>query len=374
MNTTSKQIVIFPYLNTNKIIKLWDFEIHPYEKYNFKEELDWSDIQILTAFIKSFRVSFFKKNQLPEAQPWIGVLKYKGSIIRTEANTSGMEDRIKLLFFLLKLHISFDFFNTHLNFISTKAFDVFWVNVQKDGFICKFWHLSTSDKLYTTTPGNIVWMKGVEIYPLGTSCMKIDILFRIATNGNQLLWVNSIVTDLSPIFGKLLEKPAFYWKLQTISEIYFWLEHQGDAYFYIAIVPTLLEVLFSIEKDDKKRQAVICWEELDKVLIKNNDYITTTSSEIQKERWLIARSISNMYDIRNNFLHAWKKKSEKLEVEYRWQSLSIYQVFQLIMKYAILKQMAENLMFESPQVFNMDAHLEDLFQKAVSDNNLYNNI
>lgn len=42
-----KEVFIFPYLNINRIIKMDDFELHPYRDYNFKSELKLDEKKLL---------------------------------------------------------------------------------------------------------------------------------------------------------------------------------------------------------------------------------------------------------------------------------------------------------------------------------------
>lgn len=64
---TDKTVIIFPYININKILKMGDFEIYPIGKYNFKDELKENELINLESFLGSFRKTFLKNEKFQKS-------------------------------------------------------------------------------------------------------------------------------------------------------------------------------------------------------------------------------------------------------------------------------------------------------------------
>ena len=71
-----KEVIIFPYINIERGIKMDDSEIHPYKSYSLNWELTSNEEKELDIFVNSFRETFFKKSQSPKVASWIWILKY----------------------------------------------------------------------------------------------------------------------------------------------------------------------------------------------------------------------------------------------------------------------------------------------------------
>lgn len=57
----SKEVIVFPYINIEKIIKMGDLEIHPILDYPLNDELNEDEILTLTEYKESFRNTLFNK-------------------------------------------------------------------------------------------------------------------------------------------------------------------------------------------------------------------------------------------------------------------------------------------------------------------------
>jgi len=176
-----KSVLIFPYINIEKIIKMDDFEIHPLERYNLKEELDENEILRLNNFTNSFKQTFFNELEIPKKITWIWILKHKWTLILSKENSFDIWEKIKILFLLLKLHISIDFFNQWMSIIDIKIFDFFECNLSDD-YIYKFWNSWYYKKLQTTIPENIRWLKDIKFLHLYLTINNIPVDFSIVSN------------------------------------------------------------------------------------------------------------------------------------------------------------------------------------------------
>ncbi len=388
METSDKTICILPYINLSKSLIMDSFEIHVYDTYDFSQELNEAEKINLDLFADSFRNTFFQKWVSPEKVGWIWVLKYKGSIIRTDENSEDIDDKIKILYLLLKLHVNHDFSNPWMNQIDYKTFDIFSFNVKNDQTV-KFGNWSTCDQVYTTIPEYVNGLKNVIIYPLHFCINDIDTSLKMVSGFEDIIWVDKAKIDVTYLYQWITQDNDYYQKFLNLSWVHYWLEQQNDLFFYYAIIPPILEVLLYPISWGKKKTAVKFWETLDKIIIRDNDYIETSSSSITKERWLIARTISLIYDLRNDLLHEWKRVFEKLKVEFKWHDLRIYDVFQLIFKYSILNELIERWIIKnefvkidiewnifttweikfttSRETLYMDIQLDNLIKKASND-------
>ncbi|USN57407.1 MAG: hypothetical protein H6766_03005 [Candidatus Peribacteria bacterium] len=61
MEAVDKTICVFPYINLSKSLIMDDFEIHPYDNYDFTQELNDEEKKNLDLFVDSFRKTFFQK-------------------------------------------------------------------------------------------------------------------------------------------------------------------------------------------------------------------------------------------------------------------------------------------------------------------------
>lgn len=340
----NKEVLIFPYINIDRIIKMDDFEIHPFKKYNFKDEITNEEKKILDEYVYSFRETFFKKWENPKIAKWIWILKYKWTILRSIENSHWIDDKIKILFLFLKLHVSHDFFNPWMNNINVKSFDIFWFNF-KNSYTTKFWNVSECVDLHSTIPENISWIWDIKFYPLNFCINTIPVDFKLAGWWDEIFWINTIITDVTYLYQWIIKNKEYYQKILNIAYIHYWLEQQNDLFFYYAIIPTIIEVL-NPPKWKKKQNWVEYWKKIDQ-LIKDNDFIKIISSWEEKELGLIARTISTIYDSRNDLLHEWKKSFDKLKVIFKWYELKIYDIFQLIFKYSILNDFIEQWIIDN---------------------------
>ena len=175
----NKEVIIFPYINLDKVIKMDEFEIHPYDTFDFSNEwITDTQKQNLDSFVDSFRQTFFKKWETPKRAQWIWILKYNETILRTQKNTELFVEKTQLLFLLLKLHISHDFFNDWMNFIDVRTFRYFYFNLNKS-LTNKFWSSWKCSNLYSTIPEDIKWLWSIKFYPIQYSTNSIDPIFRI---------------------------------------------------------------------------------------------------------------------------------------------------------------------------------------------------
>jgi len=300
---------------TRKYSSFWNLS-------KLENELTKQEEELLNKYVYSFRKTFFNRWETPEAADGVWLLKYKGTILRTIDNSEWINEKIKILILLLKLHISYDFFNPWMNHIDIKSFNIFHFNLGNN-FTNKFWNMSECDKVYSTIPEN-------------------------------LSWLNPKITDLTKLYRKILKDEWYYRKFLSISNVYYWLEHQNDLFFYYAIIPSILEVLRPPNINEfKKQKAIDFWKELDELLIEDNDIFQTVYHtknnwvELIDQLWLIARTISQIYNIRNDFLHEWKKDFNKLKTSFHWLDLSLYDIFQLILKYIILNDFLDKWIINS---------------------------
>ncbi len=346
MEEEKKSICIFPYINLSKSLVMDDFEILHYDTYDFSKELNKEEKNNLDSYIDSFRESLFQKWKSPKKADGIWILKYKWTIIRTKENSEDIDDKIKILYLLLKLHINYDFLNPWMNYIHFKTFDTFWCNAKSE-YINKFWSMRDCDNLYSTIPENIGWLKNVIIYPLYYCINNIDVSLKLVGNFEDILGIDKEKIDITYIYKWIIKDSDYCQKFINLSSIHYWLERQNDLFFYYSIIPSILEVLLYPINWNKKQSSVEFWETLDAILIRDNDFIKTTSSAIEKERWVIARSFSIIYDLRNDLLHEGKKSFDKLKIEFKWYDLRIYDMFQLIFKFSILNDFIDKWIIEN---------------------------
>lgn len=397
----NKSVLIFPYINIDKIIKMDDFEIHPLEKYNLKEELDGNEILRLNNFANSFKQTFFNEGEIPKDITWIWILKHKWNIVLSKENSSDITEKIKILFLLLKLHISIDFFNQWMSIINIKALDFFECNLSND-YIKKFWNSWKYKNLQTTNPENIRWFKDIKFLPIPLTINNIPTTFSIVSNSDEILWIDKNYIDMTSLYKWIIKNKEYYKKFLNIASLHLdWLEKQEDIFFYYAIIPSIIEVLLypNIDKNDiKKQKATDYGKKLDELIIKNNEKIETiiyvNNKWISKKEtiWLIARTIVSIYDMRNDLLHEWKKSFNKMKVNFKWYDLRIYDVFQLFFKFSILTDFIENKIIENEfvklsfewnifttwnikilwnkDILYMDDWLDLLLEKAKSDKEL----
>ncbi len=342
----SKEVFIFPYININKIIKMSDFEIHPFNNYKLEEELKKEEILFLNEFVNSFRKSLFNKWESPKKIEWIWILKYKWTILRTVDNSNGIWDKTKILFLLLKLHITHDFFNPWMNNINIKTFFISSFNTKTRRTV-KFNSSWNIDTLYSTNPENINWLWNVKFYPIRYTINNIPIEFKIFWWTEEYFWMDKTIFDITGLFELIIKNSELYQKFLNLSSIHYWLEEQSDLFFYYSIIPSILEVLlFPLPHNKKKQFAVAYWDKLDKEIIKDNDFLNIITHQkkwknISQKLWLIARTIIMIYDMRNDLLHEWKKSFNKMKIHHKWHELRIYDIFQLLFKYSILHDLIE---------------------------------
>ena len=324
-----------------------DFEIHPYKNYSFDLELTTDEKNELDVFVNSFRETFFKKWASPKIANGIWILKYKWTILRDNTNSDWIHDKIKILFFLMKLHISHDFFNPWMNHIDVKSFDIFSYNIINN-HTTKFWTGWECDSLYSTIPENRSWLSSVKFYPINFCTNYVPVEFKIIWGWDEIFWINSEIDDFTDLYNWIVSDVDFYNKVLNLSSINYWLEQQNDLFFYYSIIPSIIEVLLQLNSVDiKKQKALEFWKILDDLVIKNNDIIETITykkrnwDEVKEDLWLIARTIVLIYDLRNELLHEWKKSFTKLKVQYKWYDLKIIDIFKLIFKYTILADFIE---------------------------------
>lgn len=344
---SNKEVFIFPYINTERIIKMGDFEIHPYKNYSFHSELTKDEKKELDRFVRSFKETFFKKWTSPKIANWIWILKYKGTILRDNTNSNWIYDKIKILFLIMKLHISHDFFNPRMSHINVKSFDIFWHNIVNN-LTNKFWHIWECDRLCSTIPENISWLSNIKFYPISFCTNYVPAEFKMISGWDEIFWINSKIDDFTDLYKWIVSDNDFYNKILNISSINYWLEQQNDLFFYYSIIPSIIEVLLQLNSDDiKKKKALDFWKKLDDLVIQDNDKIKTliytkkSWEEVKEELWLIARTIVIIYDLRNELLHEWKKSFDKLKVKFKWYDLEIIDIFKLIFKYTILANFIE---------------------------------
>ncbi len=395
MKKEEKAVCIFPYINLSKSLIMDDFEILSYDDYDFSSELTKQEEANLDLYVDSFRKTFFQKWKTPTKVDGVGILKYKWTIIRTKDNSGDIDDKIKILYLLLKLHINHDFWNPRMNHIHFKTFDTFWCNV-KGEHTSKFGSMWDYNSLHSTIPENIGWLSNIIIYPLHYCINDIDVSLKQIGNFEDILGVDKEKIDITYLYTWIIKDHDYYQKFLNLSSIHYWLEQQNDLFFYYAIIPTIIEVFLQVSPEDiKKQKAIDHWKALDQQILRNNENIVTTTYikkkwiEVQEEIWLIARTFVTIYDLRNNLLHEGKKSFEKLKVEFKWHHLRIYDVFQLIFKFSILYDFIERWIIEnkfikvkfewsifttwrigmavSEDTLHMDTQLDNLLNKAKND-------
>lgn len=387
---SNKEVLIFPYINIERIIKMDDFEIHPYKNYSFDSELTTDEKKELDIFVNSFRKTFFKNGASPNIANWIWILKYKWTILRDNTNSDWIHDKIKILFFLMKLHISHDFFNPWMNHIDVKSFDIFWYNIVNN-LTNKFWHMWECDTLYSTVPENISWLSNIKFYPINFCTNYVPVEFKIFWGWDEIFWINSEVDDFANLYKWIVSDDDFYSKVLNISSMNYWLEQQNDLFFYYSIIPSIIEVL-NPPNWKKKESWIEYWKKLDD-LINDNDFIEIQTCWRLQSLWLISRTISTIYDTRNELLHEWKKSFDKLKVQFKWYDLRIIDIFKLIFKYTILADFIEKWIIKNNffkveiegNIFtwgeikikttnntklSMDAELDNLVRKYESDRSI----
>ncbi len=346
-----------------------DFEIFPYEGYMFNDELTEAERTNLDLFVSSFRETFFKRWGNPKQKKGIWVLRYKWTILRNDSNSNDINDRIKILYLIIKLHLSFDFFNPSFHFIDLKSFDFFYKRLDNE-YGWRFWVWWKCIDLHSTIPENISWLEYIKIFPIENSHFDIWPMLRFVSNGDEFFWIDSSIDDLTEIFSKIYIDKDYYPKFLAIANIYFWLERQIDVFFYLMIIPSILEILFwfSEETPRKKKESIWKWKELDQYLLEVNEMISVnTYKDIYEELWVIARSIHIIYDLRNKLVHEWIKDHTKITVSYKWYNLRLYDVFQIIIKYIILDDLVKNNVVDSQKFTTMDEAIWNLYRKTKSD-------
>jgi len=173
----NKEVIIFPYINIKRVIKMDDFEIHPYKSYSFNSELTVDEKKQLDIFVDSFRETFFKKSESPKIANWIWRLMNEWTILGDNTNSDLIHDKIKILFFLMKLHISHDFFNPWISHIDVKSFDIFWYNIVNN-LTNKFGNIWRCNTLHSTVPENIAWLSNTNFILL----IIVLIMFQLNLN------------------------------------------------------------------------------------------------------------------------------------------------------------------------------------------------
>lgn len=397
----NKEVLVFPYINISNIIKMDDFEIHPYKDYDLNIELTADEKVLLDDYVNSFRATFFKEWESPEIANWVWILKYRWTILRDKDNYDGIQEKVKILFLLLKLHISYDFFNPWMNHIHTKSFDIFWFNLSNN-FTNKFWNMSECKSLHSTVPENINWLWGLKFYPIHFCANNIPVEFKIFWWWDEIFWIDPKITDLTYLHQWILKDAEYYQKFLNTASVHYWLEQQNDLFFYYSIIPSIIEVLLQLDTFDiKKQKALEFWKKLDEQIIQKNEktktliYIKRNWYEVKEELWIIARTFVLIYDLRNELLHEWKKAFDKLKVNFHWIDLRIYDIFQLIFKYTILNDLVEKwiiantfikvkidwnifttwnftVTYTSNNPLSMDEELDGLLKKSESDRDIEN--
>lgn len=349
----NREVCIFPYINISQILKMDDFEIHPLASYDLSLELAWDEVGNLNIFADSFRETFFKAWESPKKMEWIWILRYNWSIIIDSNDIEPIHDNLKILFLLLKLHISHDFFNPWMNNINVKSFDIFWFNVWNN-LTNKFGHMSECKDLFSTVPENMNWLWNTKFFPIAFCTNNIPVEFKMFWWWDRVFGVESDIIDVTTIFQWISSNSEYYSKFLNIASVHFWLEQQSDLFFYYSIIPSIIEVLLQLDVNDKKKlEAVKFWKLLDDAIIENNDRIEIIShtktdwTQIIEELWIIARTFVLIYDLRNLLLHEWKKSFKKLKVDIHGVEVKIYDIFQLIFKYAILYDFIEKWIIEN---------------------------
>lgn len=330
-----------------------DFEVYPFDWYEFNSELEPDEINNLSAFAHSFRETFFKEWESPRYTSGVWILKYNGTIIRDSWEVESIHDNIKILFLLLKLHVSHDFFNPLMNNIGVKTFDLLWFNVWSS-LAVKFGNMSECKDLHSTVPENLTWLWNINFFPIQYCTNNIPVEFKMFWWWEQMFGVHSDVVDISELYLWILRDADYYKKFLNIASVHFWLEQQNDLFFYYSIIPSIIEVLIQPDSNDiKKQKAIDFWKSLDDSIVENNDKIDTLIytkknwDEVREELWIIARTFVLIYDLRNLLLHEWKKSFEKLKVEIHGVEVRIYDIFQLIFKYIILHDLIEKWILEN---------------------------
>jgi hypothetical protein len=347
MEEEKKLVCILPYINLSKSLIMDDFEILPYDTYDFSKELKKEEKDNLDSYANSFRESLFQKWKPPKKAYGIWILKYKWTIIRTKGNSEDMDDKIKILYLLLKLHINYDFSNPWMNHIHFKTFDIFWCNV-KSTYTSKFGSMRDYDNLYSTIPENIGWLRNIIIYPLYYCINDIDVSLKLMGNFEDILGIDKEKIDITYLYKEIIKDSEYYERFLSISMVYYGLEQQTDLFFYFSIIPSIFEVLlYPIEFNEKKKKSCEFWRKLDNLFIDDNDFIDTVMytknwQEIKQKIGLIERTIVWIYDLRNSFLHDGKRVFEKLKIQFKWHELKIYDIFQLILQFSILNDFIEN--------------------------------
>lgn len=342
-----KDVIIFPYINLKKVIKMDDFEIHPFEFYDLSEELSCDEADNLNIFVRSFRETFFKEWQTPKQMTGIWILKYKGTIIRNTDEVESIHDTTKILFLLLKLHVSYDFYNPWMNRIQVKSFDIFGYNVCDD-YTNKFSNMWSCEDLYSTVPESIGWLGNISFYPIDFCTNTVPVECKLFSWWGKIFWAQPDSIDLTDLYQWIMKDTEYYQKFLNIASLHFWLEQQNDLFFYYSIIPSIIEVLLQLDSGDKKKkEAIKFWKKLDADIVKNNHHIDTIiyidkgGTEHKENLGIIARTFVLIYDLRNLLLHEWKKSFEMLKVEIHGVELRIYDIFQLIFKYTILHELIE---------------------------------
>lgn len=349
----SKSVITFPYINISQVIKMDDFEIHPFDSYDLNTELTPDEIVNINKFTSSFRESFFKEWENPKKQIGIWILRFKWSIIRDASEVESIHDCLKILFLLLKLHVSHDFFNAWMNHIDVKSFSIFGFNVLNNT-TSKFWNMWECKDLHTTIPENISWLWNIKLFPIAFCTNNIPVEFKMFSGWEKVFWVDSDIINLTEIYKRIISNTDYYKKFLNIASVYLWLEQQNDLFFYYSIIPSIIEVLLQLDSNDiKKQKAIEFWKLLDSAIVQNNDIINTVvytkrnGDEVKEDLWIIARTFILIYDLRNLLLHEWEKSFEKMKVDIHGVEIRIYDIFQLIFKYTILYDLIEKWVIEN---------------------------
>lgn len=336
---SKKFVLFFPYLGLDRIIKMGDFEIHPFQRRILTNEFSKDERDALSDFASSFRKTFFEKSKIPEKADWIWILKFRWTFLRGGDDYGQIRDNVKILILLLKLHINHDFLNPWLNHINIKSFDEFPFDAKGEGAL-KFWNWHHCDQLYSTIPEGVAWLSSIKFYPLSFCTNNIPVELKIFGGWDEIFWIDSKVIDLTDIFVRIKLDKAYYERFLRLANVHYWLMRQDDVFFYSSIVPSIVEVL-NPPKWPKKLSGVKYWMELDK-LIFHNDVRPVSHGNETLNLGLIARTIFLLYDTRNALLHEWEKTFDKLGVPFHSTELKVYEVFQLIFKYTVLSDLIQN--------------------------------
>jgi len=372
---SNKEVLIFPYINIERIIKMDDFEIHPYKSYSFNSEFNSNEKKELDIFVDSFRKTFFNKSESPKIANWIWILKYKWTVLRDNTNSEWIHEKIKILFCLMKLHISHDFFNPWMSHIDVKSFDVIWYNISND-LTNKFWHMWKCDTLYTTIPENIAWLWDIKFYPIKFCTNYVPVEFKIIWGWDNVFWISSNIDNFTELYKWIISDEDFYNKILNISSMNYWLEQQNDLFFYYSIIPSIMEVLLQLNSNDiKKQKALDFWKKLDDLIIQDNEkietliYIKRNWDEIKEKLWLIARTIVLIkifdifqlifkYTILLDFIDKWIIENNFYKVEINWNIYTQWNIW--------VKTTSHNKL-------SMDAELDNLVDKYKSEKNIISN-